>query len=120
MVDEMHSLKKTRLLPVVGAVAQVTGLFVYDSFPFLYLISILILCWSYYLFLKGNGHRPLATAVFWRIAIILAIPIVGLLAGIQQNLLSPEKGDRQGKQSRLMNSLLSLLLFIPCIAVLLR
>jgi len=117
MADNNHSLKKARPLLAIGAVAQVAGLFVYDAFPLLYLISIFILCWSYYLFLKGKGYRPLATAVFWGMAIVLAIPIVGLLAGIQQVLCSPEKGARQDRQSRLMNSLVALLVFIPCIAV---
>ena len=106
-----------RTLLGIGAVVHIAGLFVYNSFPFLYLISILLLCCSYYLFLKGNGYRPLATPVFWGMAIVLAIPIVGLLAGIQQVLFTPQKLDKQSKQSRVMSSLVSLCLFIPCIAV---
>ena len=117
MADEALSLKMARPLLGVGAVMHVTGLLVYDSFPFLYLISILVLCWSYYLFLKGNGYRPLATPVFWGMAIVLAIPIVGLLAGIQKILFTPEKGESQSKQCRMMSSLVSLLLFVPIIAI---
>lgn len=116
MADETQSLKMARPLLGIGAVVHVTGLFVYDSFPFLYLISILLLCCSYYLFLKSSGYRPLATSTFWGMAIVLAIPIVGLLAGVQKILFIPKKGDRQSNPSRLMISHVSLTMFIPLIA----
>jgi hypothetical protein len=117
MADETHLLKMAQPLLGIGAVVHVAGLFVYDSFPFLYLISILFLCCSYYLFLKSSGYRPFATPVFWGMAIVLAIPIVGLLAGVQKILFIPQKGDRQSNPSRLMSSLVSLAIFIPMIAV---
>jgi multisubunit Na+/H+ antiporter MnhC subunit len=117
MADETQSLKMARPMLGIGAVVHVTGLFVYDPFPFLYLISILLLCCSYYLFLKGSGYRPLATPAFWGMAIVLAIPIVGLLAGVQKILFIPKKGDMQSNSNRLMSSQVSLTIFIPMIAV---
>lgn len=50
-------------------------------------------------------------------AIVLALPIVGLIAGVQKIMVTPKKGYCQAKGSWLLNSLTTLLLFIPIIVV---
>jgi len=117
MTAEVLSTNKARILLVIGVLSHSAGLLVYDSFPFLYLGSILILCCSYYLFLSGNGRRPLATPAFWRMAVVLAIPVIGVLAGIQKILVTRKTGDTRDRRSRLTTSLVSFLLFVPFVAI---
>lgn len=111
------SIKHVRSVFIFGATLHLAGLPVYDSFPFMYLLSIPILCWSYSLFFKENGYRPTATPAFWGMVIVLALPIVGLIAGIQKIMITPKKEYCQDKGSWLLTSLTSLMLFIPIVVV---
>ncbi|MBT0653058.1 hypothetical protein KI810_08330 [Geobacter luticola] len=96
-----------------GSIMHVAGLMVYDRFPYLYLFSALLLSLGYYLFLKGKQYQPYSMASFWGMVVVLAIPIVGVIAGFQKMMVTPAKGRTPDKSDRRRTTLVTLLLAVP-------
>lgn len=98
---------------VTGSLLHLAGLMVYDRFPYLYLFSALLLSLGYYLFLKGKQYQPYSMASFWGMVVVLAIPIVGVIAGFQKMMVTPAQGSTPDKGDRRRTTLVTLLLAIP-------
>lgn len=98
---------------ITGSILHVAGLMVYERFPYLYLFSALVLSLGYFLFLQGKQYRPLSMASFWGMVIVLSIPIVGVIAGFQQMLVTPAKGTKPALGDSRRTTVVTLLLAIP-------
>jgi len=112
-MEETFSSPAVRQLFIVGVLAHLVGLLLYDLFPYLYFLSVYCLCHCYYLFLKSKGYAPLRTAAFWGMTFVLALPVVGVVAGYQKLRITPQRGEGTKRKSQVTTSLISLLLFVP-------
>lgn len=101
----------------VGMVSHVSGLFIYDGFPFLYFFSALSLSIGYYVRLKMKGYQPLRQPAFYGMVFVLSLPVIGPVAGLQKIWAMPRSGDNMGKQKKRLTTLLALGLFAIFIIV---
>lgn len=101
----------------VGIVSHVCGLFIYDSFPFLYFFSALSLSVGYYVRLQMKGYQPLRQPAFYGMVLILSLPVIGPLAGLQKIWAMPRSGDVMDRQKKRLTTLITLGLFAVFIIV---
>lgn len=96
----------------VGIVSHLTGLFIYDRFPYLYFFSVVCLLVGYYVRIGMKGYQPLVTPSFYGMVFLLSLPVIGPIAGFQQIWAMPRAGEEMGKEKKRLTTLISLGFFV--------
>lgn len=94
-----------------GTVSHLTGLFIYDRFPYLYLFSVICFSVGYYVLIRMKGCQPLVNPSFYAMVVLLSLPVIGPIAGFQQIWAMPRVGEEIGKEKKRLTTLISLGLF---------
>lgn len=102
----------------MGVVSHVAGLMLYDDFPSVYFFSALCLSAGYYARLRMKEYQPLKTAAFYGMALVLALPVIGPVAGFQKIWAMPRRGETVTREGRKMTSWISLGVFVIFVLVL--
>lgn len=120
MATERHDAYRriARYALAIGVVSHVAGLVLYDDFPSLYFFSALCLSAGYYARLRMKEYKPLKTAAFYGMALVLALPVIGPAAGFQKIWAMPRRGEEVPRESRKMTTWISLGIFVIFVLVL--
>jgi len=110
--DEIRMGRIARNAFGVGIVSHLAGLFIYDEFPLLYFFSVACLSAGYYVRIKMKGYQPLHSAAFYGMVLLLSIPVIGPVAGLQKIWAMPRSGEDIGPEKKRLTTLISLGLFI--------
>lgn len=116
-VNDYRMGRIARYAFAVGMVSHVCGLIIYDDFPFLYFFSALALSVVYYVRLRMKEYRPLRQPAFYGMVFVLALPVIGPVAGLQQIWAMPRSGGNVGTQKKRLTTLSTLGLFAIFIIV---
>lgn len=110
--DEDRLGRIARYAFCVGMVSHLSGLFIYDKFPYLYFFSAVCLSVGYYVRIRMKGYQPLCSAAFYGMVVLLSMPVIGPIAGFQKIWAMPRSGDPIGREKKRLTTLMTLCLFI--------
>jgi hypothetical protein len=102
----------------IGVVSHAAGLMLYDEFPYLYFFSAFCLSAGYYARLRMKEYQPFKTAAFYGMALVLALPVIGPVAGFQKIGAMPRRGEEIPRESKKMTTWISLGIFVIFVLVL--